>query len=97
VPDNDLGKLKCSPFWRIVKIDNCLIIITGFCLQASDSSFKVYAFSTLHCAWIGAGTVYREEAGAMALLERGSFANFERFEDDARGLILVFTTGTILR
>jgi len=47
LPDNDLGKLKCSPFWRIVKIDNCLIIITGICLQASDSSFKDYSLDQI--------------------------------------------------
>jgi hypothetical protein len=32
-----------------------------------------------------------------AWLEEGSFQNFARFEAAARGLILVFTTGGILR
>ncbi|HKK18950.1 MAG TPA: hypothetical protein VJ952_09755 [Opitutales bacterium] len=65
--------------------------------HAPEPGDQFYAFSTHHHDWIGAGTCYREKAGTMALLERGSFANFARFEDDARGLILVFTTGTILR
>ncbi len=65
--------------------------------HAPEPGDQFYAFSTHHHDWIGGGTCYREEAGTMALLERGSFANFARFEDDARGLILVFPTGTILR
>jgi hypothetical protein len=65
--------------------------------HAPEPGDQFFAFSTHHHDWIGAGTCYREEAGTLALLERGSFANFARFQDNARGLILVFTTGWILR
>lgn len=58
---------------------------------------RFYAFSVPHQDWIGAGTLYREGADTLALLEEGSFQNFARFEHDASGLILVFTTGGILR
>lgn len=60
--------------------------------------FRFWAFSMQRTDWIGSGGIYLEEGLTMAGLDKGLYADFARYQQDAHGLILVnFTHRMVAR
>lgn len=60
-------------------------------------SCRFWVFSMQRTAWIGSGGIHLEEGFTMASLDKGFYADFARYQQDAHGLILVIFTHRMVR